>query len=216
MEFLIIKRLIDDKLLDFDKLLKNNYRDIGLNEMEVFFLMELNSIREKGITSITPNSLTQQLSLNEVEAANLLDSMMQREYLSFKVIENKEGKTTESFSLDQTILKIIDLYKKNIEKDIVKTNSEPKVDEGEISEILETQLQRQLKPLEVEIIIKWVKEYKYDLKSIKNAIIDSVKAGKTSIAYIDGILLKEQKKQKDIVSQSKRKKSKILKEFLES
>lgn len=216
MEFLIIKKLIEEEILDFDKLLKTTYREIGLNEIEVFFLMELNSLKNKGITSITPDIITDNLSIDHFQATDLLDSMMQREYLSFEIKENEEGKTTESFSLDQTILKLIEYYKHKIEEDIIKTDSSPQADEGEIAEILEVQLQRQLKPLEVEVIIKWVTEYNYDISAIKSAIIESVKAGKTSISYIDGILLKAQNKKEDKVTVTNRKKSKILKEFLES
>jgi len=216
MELLFVKKLIDDHLLDFDKLLKKTYRQIGLKEIEAFFLMELYTLRHKGISSINPTVLSEHLSLNETELTELLDSMMQREYLSFEIIENKEGLTSESFSLDQTIIKIINYYQSYIEEDIVKTNSVSDTDENEIAEILETQLQRQLKPIEVEIIIKWIKDYHYDKTQIKSAIIEAVKSGKTSISYIDGILLKKSKNKETTVIKTNRKKSKILKDFLES
>ncbi|QWC00442.1 DnaD domain protein [Mycoplasmatota bacterium] len=216
MELLLIKKLIEEKLLDFDKLLKKTYRQIGLKEIEAFFLMELYSIKINGETQINPKDLTKNLSVSENEATELLDSMMQRDYLSFELKENKNGKMTESFSLDQTIVKIVEYYKSQIEKDIVATKKEPETTENEIAEILETQLQRQLKPLEVEVIIKWIKDYKYSKLAIKEAIIEAVKSGKTSISYIDGILLKKSKNVENKVTKSTRKKSDILKEFLES
>jgi DNA replication protein len=216
MDLLFIKKLIEDHLIDFDKLLKKTYRQIGLKEMEAFFLMELNGLKEKGIHSINPTVIIKQLSLTETEATDLLDSMMQRKYLSFEIIENKEGLTTESFSLDQTIKKIIDYYKEEIENKIVQTKEPSDTDENEIAEILETQLQRQLKPTEVEVIIRWIDEHQYNKKDIKSAIIDAVKAGKTTIAYIDAILLKKSKSEENKVIKTNRKKSKVLKDFLES
>lgn len=216
MDLLLIKKLIEDRLIDFDKLLKKTYRQIGLKEMEAFFLMELNTLKEKGIHSINPTVITKQLSLTETEATDLLDSMMQRKYLSFEILENKEGLTTESFSLDQTIKKIIDYYKEEIENKIVQTKEPSDTDENEIAEILETQLQRQLKPTEVEVIIRWIDEHQYNKKDIKSAIIDAVKAGKTTIAYIDAILLKKSKSEENKVIKTNRKKSKVLKDFLES
>lgn len=216
MDLLLIKKLIEDHLIDFDKLLKKTYRQIGLKEMEAFFLMELNGLKEKGIHSINPTVIIKQLSLTETEATDLLDSMMQRKYLSFEIIENKEGLTTESFSLDQTIKKIIDHYKEEIENKIVQTKEPSDTDENEIAEILETQLQRQLKPTEVEVIIRWIDEHQYNKKDIKSAIIDAVKAGKTTIAYIDAILLKKSKSEENKVIKTNRKKSKVLKDFLES
>ncbi|MCF7924437.1 MAG: DnaD domain protein [Candidatus Izimaplasma sp.] len=216
MEDLIIKNLIKDQLLDFDKLLKKNYRHIGLTEIEAFFLMELYSLKEKGIKSLNPKKLVKNLSLSEKEATDLLDSMMQRNYLSFDIKENKNGKMTESFSLDQTIKKIVDYYKNQINKDIVNTEKKHETDENEIAEILETQLQRQLKPLEIEVIIKWIKDYNYNKDQIKDAIIDSVKSGKISISYIDGVLLKKKRNKDDKLINTNRKKSKALKDFLES
>jgi DNA replication protein len=216
MDLLLIKKLMEDHLIDFDKLLKKTYRQIGLKEIEAFFLMELNALKEKGIHSINPTVITKQLSLTETEATDLLDSMMQRKYLSFEIIENKEGLTTESFSLDQTIKKIIDHYKEEIENKIVQTKEPSDTDENEIAEILETQLQRQLKPTEVEVIIRWIDEHQYNKKDIKSAIIDAVKAGKTTIAYIDAILLKKSKSEENKVIKTNRKKSKVLKDFLES
>jgi len=216
MDLLFFKKLIEDGLIDFDKLIKKTYRYIGLKEIEAFFLMELNSLKQKGIHNANPRTLTEYLSLNEEEATELLDGLMQRKYLSFEIIENKEGLTTESFSLDQTLSKIIGYYKQHIEEAIVHTNNTSDTDENDIAEILETQLQRQLKPLEVEIIIKWINDYHYQKHDIKEAIIDAVKAGKTSISYIDGILLKNSKNSSTKVIKSNRKKSKALKEFLES
>ena len=210
MEELLIKNLIKDNLLDFDKLIKKNYRHIGLTEVEAFFLMELYALKEKGIRSLNPKSLTENMSLSEKNVTDLLDSMMQRNYLSFNIKENNKGKTTESFSLDQTIKKIIDYYKNRIDKNIVNTDNKHNTDENEIADILETQLQRQLKPLEVEIIIKWIKDYNYKKDEIKDAIIDAVKAGKISISYIDGILLKKKQNKETKVIKTNRKKSRVL------
>lgn len=216
MEKLLVKRLIEEQVIDFDKLIKKTYKDIGLKELEAIFLMQLNALKEKNISIISPTVITEHLSLNEEEAANLLDRMMKRGYLSFDMIENKEGVTSESFSLDQTITKIIAYYRKKIEDDIVQSSDDSESDESEIAEILETQLQRQLKPLEVEVIIKWIHDYQYQKNEIKSAIIDGVKSGKTSITYIDSILLKKSKAKSNKSTKTNRKKSKILQDFLES
>lgn len=216
MEKLLVKKLIDEHVIDFDQLIKKTYKGIGLKEVEAIFLMQLYALKDKGISIINPKVITKHLSLNESEAANLLDDMMQRGYLSFDILENKDGVTSESFSLDQTITKIIAYYKHLIEEEIVYTDHDSDTDENAIAEILETQFQRQLKPLEVEVIIKWIKEYHYQINDIKSAIIDAVKSGKTSISYIDGILLKKSKNQSEKVLKTNRKKSKILQDFLES
>ncbi|MDZ4196613.1 MAG: DnaD domain protein, partial [Candidatus Izemoplasmatales bacterium] len=54
--------------------------------------------------------------------------------------------------------------------------------------------QRQLTPIDIEIIKKWLIEDHYDLVLIKQAIIDTVKANKTSISFVDTLLMKKSKK----------------------
>jgi len=216
MNVLLVKQLLKEQIIDFDRMIKKSYKAIGLKEVEAIFLMELHTLTEKNVKSINPTVIASYLSLDEEEAANLLDSMMQRGYLSFVLSENKQGVMTESISLDQTIKKILTYYQQQVDEAIVKTQHESDTDESEIAEILEIQLQRQLKPLEVEVIIKWIHEYHYQKNDIKAAIIDAVKAGRTSISYIDNVLLKKSKNQVGKTIKTNRKKSKILQDFLES
>jgi len=216
MDLLFIRKLMNEDLLDFDKLLKQSYRKIGLNETEAFLLMALNSLKNKGINQINATLITKHLSVSDDEAIELLDQLLQRGYLSFSVIEDAEGLVSESFSIDPTLNKIISYYHDEIDQDIVKTSKSSDTDEHEIAEILETHLQRQLKPLEVEVIIKWIKEHHYNKHMIKDAIIESVKSGKTSVSYIDGILLKKTTPMDKTMIKTNRKKSKVLKDFLES
>lgn len=216
MKNLLIQKLIDEQVIDFDKMIKKTYKHIGLKEVEAIFLMALFSLKQKGVTSINPSIISSHLSLNVEEATILLDSMMQREYLSFDIKENKDGKTTESFSLDQTIAKVINFYQEQIESDILSTENSSDTDESEIAEILETQFQRQLNMNEVQVIVDWIHKYNYTKDEIKSGIVDAVKSGKTSMSYIDSIILKNSKRKDEKVTKTNRKKSKILKDFLES
>ncbi len=83
--------------------------------------------------------------------------------------------------------------------------------------MLEKNFQKQLKPIEVELIIKWVNEYKYTKEDIKEAIFMAVKAHKYSISYLDGVLLQKRQIDQGVkVRKTNKKKSTVLKEFLES
>ena len=67
------------------------------------------------------------------------------------------------------------------------------------------------------MIIKWVHEYKYTKEDIKEAVFQAIKAHRYSISYLDGVLLKKRQVNQDVkMRKTTKKKSKVLKEFLES
>jgi DNA replication protein len=101
--------------------------------------------------------------------------------------------------------------------DIMKTDSKHETLEDEIVDLLEKNFQKQLKPLEVELISKWIHEYKYTKEDIKEAIFTAIKANRSSISYLDSVLLKKRQVNQDVkVRKTNKKKSSALKEFLES
>lgn len=216
MDHAIIKKLIDENIIDFDKLLLRNYKQIGLSEVEAFLLIELNNQKKHGDTFISPSRLQKKLTIPEDRLISLLDALMKREYLKIRLVKNG-GKETEDFSFDQTIEKIIQVYKGKIKREITESDKTYNSLEEEIVDIIETHFQKQLRPLEIELIQKWVNEDKYSLEEIKRALLDAVKSNKSSISYIDGVLLKRarsktSKKQKKYNPE----KSEALKAFYKS
>ncbi len=217
MEVLVLKKLIKEGIIDFDKLLKITYKDLGLSEMEAFLLMELNALKIKGVNFVTPKILTKKLTITEEDAFALLEGLMTKKFLSFVITKNKNNKQTESFDIDATYQKIMDYYQSKIKEELLTSENEYETLEEEIVELLEKNFQKQLKPIEVELIIKWVNEYKYTKEDIKEAIFMAVKAHKYSISYLDGVLLQKRQIDQGVkVRKTNKKKSTVLKEFLES
>jgi DNA replication protein len=217
MEVLILKRLIREGIVDFDKLLKTTYKDLGLSEMETFLLMELNSLKTKGTNFVTPKILTKKLTISEEDAFALLEELMTKKFLNFVITKNKNNKQTETFDIDATYKKIMNLYQEKIKEEVLSSENNHETLEEEIVELLEKNFQKQLKPIEVELIIKWINEYKYTKEDIKEAIFMAVKAHKYSISYLDGVLLQKRQIDQDVkVRKTNKKKSSVLKEFLES
>jgi DNA replication protein len=217
MEVLILKRMIKEGMVDFDKLLKKTYKDLGLSELETFLLMELNALKIKDIHFVTPKILTKKLTITEEEALNLMDELLRKKYLNFVLIKGENGKQKESFDIDLTYRKIIEYYQDKVINEMMKTEYTYDTLEEEIVEIIERNFQKQLTPLEVELIMKWVKEYKYTKDDIKEAVLSAIKANKYSISFLDSVLLKKRQVNQDIkVRKTGKKKSKVLKDFLES
>jgi|AntAceMinimDraft_17_1070374.scaffolds.fasta_scaffold04571_4 DNA replication protein len=217
MDHAIIKRLIDEDIIDFDKLILKNYKKIGLSEIEAFLLIELNNQKKIGETFISPTKLVKKLTIPEDKLITLLDGLMQRKYVVIRLVKI-DGKEKEDFSFENTIVKIINIYKSKIQLEITDSQKTYDTVEEEIVDLLENQFQKQLKPLEIELIQKWVNEDNYSLAEIKRAILDAVKSNKSSISYVDGVLLKRTKNSK--IAAKKKKltpgKSEALKAFYDS
>ncbi len=217
MDLLLAKKLVEEEIIDFDKLIKKTYKTLELSEKEAFLLMELNALKTKGINNINPSLITKKMSITFEEATTLLDSLMNKKFLDFKLEASSNGKQTECFDLDLTIKRIIDYYQDIIIKEMFMTEKNYNTVEDEVVELLERNFHKQLKPMEIELVIKWLSEYKYPIENIKSAILEAVRANKYSIGYLDGLLMKMQSNnQEKKTTKTNRKKSAVLKEFLES
>lgn len=193
MSVKLIKQLIDDEIIDFGRLILKHYRAIGLNETEAMILIELSSQLQNGSTLINPAKMTEKLVLPVEELHTMLDRLITGGFISIGFLKNGSGKETEVFRLDETIAKIAKIYQKKAQD----SEAAPKkyaTDAEEIVDLVETHFQKQLKPLEIEIIGKWLTEEKYPLVLIKQALLDAVRANKTSLSYVDTLLLKRQLK----------------------
>ncbi|XMB72730.1 DnaD domain protein [Mycoplasmatota bacterium WC30] len=217
MDYAVIKRLIEEEIIDFDKLLLKNYKKIGLSEIEAFLLIELHSQKKAGITFISPTKLVKKLTISEEKLLQTLDGLINKQYLNIRLIKEKNKKETEDFSLDNTVVKLIEVYKTKIKHEVTDTKNTFDSIEEEIVELLENQFQKQLKPLEIELIQKWIGEDKYSVTEIKRATLDAIKANKSSISYVDGVLLKRSKnKGKVKATQYDTEKPEALKAFFNS
>jgi len=216
MDYAVIRKMVEEDIIDFDKLLLQNYKKIGLTEIEAFLLIELQRQRKSGETVISPSKLVKKLTIPEDRLFSLLDGLIQKKYLMIRIIKNDSDKETEDFSLDNTINKLIDVYKTSIKQEITGGTGSFETLEDEIVDIIETQFQKQLKPLEVELIQRWINEDNYSLELIKTAILDAVKANKSSLSYVDGVLLKRTKNIDKPKKQYKPEKSEALKAFYDS
>ena len=216
MDYAIIKQMIQDEIIDFNKLLLQNYKKIGLTEIEAFVLIELHKQRKTGETVISPSKLVKKLTITEEKLFGVLDALIQKQYLAIRLVKEKGNKETEDFSLDNTIHKLVDVYRTSIKNTIIHSERTYDTVEEEIVDIIENQFQKQLKPLEIELIQKWVSEDQYSIDLIKTSILDAVKANKSSLSYVDGVLLKRSKNIAKSKKQYNPEKSEALKAFFDS
>jgi len=195
MDLMLTKKMIEDEIIDFDKLVLKNYKAIGLSEIEAFVIIELHHQMKQGNTFLNPSKIIKNITISKDELLEILDSLMKRQFLSIRLKKQKNGKETEIFLLDDTIQKILNNYANSINDELINQPKQYATNAEEIVDLVETQFQKQLTPLEVEIIQKWLDEDKFDILDIKKALLDAIKANKTSLSYVDGVLLRRRLKQ---------------------
>jgi len=217
MNIELIKKMIDESILSFEKLLMKYYKDILLSELEAMVLLELYHQKQSGNTFLNPTKIVKNMTIPKDDLLTLLDGLIKKGYLSIQMRKQKNGKETEVFYLDETIRKIVGFMENQIRLDIMNESISYDNPVEEIAAIIETQFQKQLKPLEAELIQKWITIDEYDILDIKRALFDALKANRFSMSYVDNVLLKRKKMtEKKEVSNEKTEKSEAMKAFLDS
>lgn len=197
---LLLKQLIDEKIVDYNMLVLKYYHHFDLTEQEAIALMKLNTLLEKKQEVIKPEKFKKWLSLSKGETESLLMSLMNKGYLKIKLIEHN-GKSQEVFDIDYFLTKIIDLFNKQHNETVLSITQE-------YVSFLEDTLQTSLSPLDIELISKWIDEDHYSLSMVKDATLKALKFKYPSVKKIDNLLLEATKETKD-----KPEKKDVLKEF---
>ncbi|MDD5601558.1 MAG: DnaD domain protein [Candidatus Izemoplasmatales bacterium] len=217
MNYLLAKRLIEDGILDFDKLVFRQYKSISLSEIEAFILIELWHQKQQGNTFLNSAKIGKTVTIPKEELLTILAELMKKELLTIQIRKTKSGKETEAFSLDNALEKLLAAYEDEIRDEIINRPKKFSSSADEIVGLIETHFQKQLTPLEIEIIQKWLDEDHFELLDIKKALLDAVKANKHSLSYVDGILVKRRAKAKPTDATTyNHEKSEALKTFFDS
>jgi DNA replication protein len=217
MSVLLIKKLIEDDMLDLGKLVIAHYKKIGLSESEAIVLSELAKQMKRGESFLSASKIAKKVAMDKAKLLDILDGLIKKHYITIQVKKNQNGKETEIFHLDNTIEKIIARYEKSIRDDFLDANQAYASDEDEIVHLVETHMKKQLTPLEAQMIEKWFNEDGYDKATIKRALLDAAKGNNFTMSYVDSLLLaweREEKKEEETVYRPE--KSEALKAFFAS
>jgi len=195
MDYAVIRRLIEEGIVDVGKLVLANYKTVGLNETGAFIAIDLYQRSRKGGRLPNPERLSKDLGIPADQIAAVLETMMGTGLIKIEMVTSASGKETETFHLDGLIDRILADY----DRRLAAAEMPPKVyatTEEEIVDMLETGFQKQLTPIEVEIIRKWVGEDRFEPLEIRRAILDAVKANKHTLSYVDALLVKRRQREK--------------------
>jgi DNA replication protein len=194
LDLRLMTKLIDDGVVDVGRLVLANYKAIGLNETAAFIVIELIGRSRRGEKLLNPDRIAKDLSLPSDQVAGVLEELIHLDLLRIEMVPGANGRETEAYNLNNVIARILADYDRKLrEEDAApRTYATP---EEEIVDMLETGFQKQLTPIEIEIIKKWTGEEHYQLLDIRRAVLDAVKANRHTLSYVDSLLAKRRSRQ---------------------
>jgi DNA replication protein len=217
MDAFLLKKLIDSGVLDFDRLVLSTYKSLTLSETEAMLLIALKKRLSQGQTRLDPATLTESFKTSLDEMYRMLDKFMQNGLLTIEIVKNEQGKETETVRLDPAYAKLMTEFEKAVLLEQSRQEKQFATIEEAIVDLIETNFQKPLTPLEIEIIEKWITEDRYDFLQIRAAILDALKANRSSLSYVDSLLLKRSKaKEKKIAVKPASEQPEALKSFFDS
>lgn len=217
MDQFLLQKLMDSGILDFDRLVHSTYKSLSLSEAEAMFLIALRKRLSGGQGRLDPSALAETFKTPLEDIYRMLDKFMQNGLLTIEIAKNENGKETEAVRLDQASAKLMNEFEKAVLLEQSRMEKQFATIEEAVVDLIETNFQKQLTPLEIEIIDKWISEDRYDFLSIRAAVLDALKANRTSLSYVDSLLLKRSKaKEKKIAVKPAAEQPEALKSFFDS
>lgn len=169
-------KLIHSNVISLNDVLIQNYKRLGLDEVNMTLLLHLNFQKNNQNNFLSTSILADKMTISEEKISERILFLLNQEFIELEIDE-----TGEKFSLEPLIKKIADIL---FEDDQPSTE---KLDVSEIIEYCEKTYQRLLTVDDLKIVNMWVEEY--TIYEIKSAVLDSLKAKKTQLRYADAILV---------------------------
>lgn len=153
-------------------------------DLETFiFLMYLMGKDNNSLFDV--KSLSCELSCDIKKIMGYISMLQDKKLIELKVVKNDKNIMEEHISLD--------LFYEKLSMLLISFLNESKEEEINVFEMLESELGKQLTPIEYEIVKAW-KESNYADEVIKEAIKEAVYNGVANLRYIDKILYEWAKK----------------------
>lgn len=167
-------------MFDWQMVLIDNYKKIGLNEVDLSIILVTNSLIKKGVKLITPDIISLKMTLDFKVIDNSFTNLIKKNFLLL------EDKGELQISLEPLKKKLIDIFYEELSKG----ETETIYDKGksDVFVLFENEFGRALSQFEVNTIKEWF-EQGNDSTTIKEALNVAILAKVKTIRYIDKVLL---------------------------
>lgn len=184
----ILKKLIEEDIININSLIIKHYKRLGINEQDILVLSTFARQEVKGSSLFTPTRIKNKTGLSSNDFFASLERLINKGYVRIESgINEKTGKQTEFFYLDGLFEEIINIYIDQVRKENEKENQ---TFEEKISDLFEKTFERPMMPSDAEIVRRWAQEGKYSFDEISSEILEAAKLAKYSLKYVDSKLIK--------------------------
>jgi len=193
----LITKLIKEDMISFVDVILEHYPKMMIDETNVILLIFLFKQKKQGNHFLSTKILSAKMMISAEECGNRVVDLVQRGFIELE-FSSKDEK--ETFNLKPTLAKLDALFQGTEE-----TSKKYEVNQTvkTVIEMVEAEYHRPLTTYELDIINVWVTEEGYLLEDIKGALLESLKAKKTNLRYVDIILINRTKPKKTIPTQKK-------------
>ena len=174
--------LLKNRFIDFEKLIIDQYRYLGLNEVETMILIKLNRLLENN-KRFSSEELAKGMTISEEEVRNKLVDLINQQFITLTL----SGKN-EIYSLDDTYKRLAELL------DATDEEEEHQEDDQEMKKVvalLEKEFQKLLTPLELEAVQQWITVDHFSFQKIQESVFQCVQMKKKNVKYVSVLLYKK-------------------------
>lgn len=174
--------LIKNNLIQFDKLIIEQYYKLSIDEVDTIILIRLNDLLQRNIHELNDEEIAESMKINKNELGKRIVNLVKNGFIT---LELSSVGSKEVFSLDETYKRLALIITGASEKS-KDNNLKNKI--KETVELLERELKKILSPLELEMVQRWYLEDKYSDDEISDAILKTLKYKNRGVSYIDRLL----------------------------
>lgn len=201
-----MEKIID--AIDWKMILVDNYKKLGLNEIELSIILVTNSLIQKGVDFITPDIISLKMTLDFQIIDSYFTNLIKKDFLTLN------GSDKIKVSIEPLKKRLMQIFYEELKKE---TGSASSKEQEDIFGLFENEFGRALSQFEVNTIKDWF-EQGNSISTIKEALNVATLSKVKTIRYIDKILLEWKRREefsKDGVSTLSEKWRKNLEETME-
>lgn len=174
--------LIKNNLIQFDKLIIEQYYKLGIDEVDTIILIRLNDLLQRNIHELNDEEIADSMKINKNELGKRIVDLVKNGFIT---LELSSVGSKEVFSLDETYKRLALILTGASDK---KKDDSLKNKIKETVDLLEKELKKILSPLELEMVQRWYLEDKYSDDEISDATLKTLKYKNRGVSYIDRLL----------------------------
>ncbi|MBC6297100.1 DnaD domain-containing protein [Listeria sp. FSL L7-1517] len=197
----MLENWMNEGQVTLPQVLVKNYTVVGLNELEMMLLLQIQSFAANAEFFPSMEMLTVRTTLRLEETIKIMDSLLKKGMIAIEQSQDASQMISERYSLAPLWGKLAALYE-NIEAE---GRQEKQIEkQTNLYSLFEAEFGRPLSPMEAEMLSAWLDQDKTSPELIKEALKEAVISQKLNFRYIDRILLNWTKQGVKTVEDAKR------------